>query len=293
MGQELRTLVVSASAELAGFWKAALEARGHTVVAFLTTAGPSRRRGEGYKRLVELYGGTQDVLVSGRPKAWAAAFAPYDLDLIACCGFPYRLPADLLALPRQGAINMHPSLLPKYRGAGPNVFGWMFRNDEKEAGITVHRMAVEFDTGPILSQHAVEIDDDDTAETLGGRLGPPAILALDEGIAMVEAGEPGRPQGSDGFYCEPFEEEWRTVDWTRPARQVHNQVRSWTGMESHGHARATLDGRPATVKRTRLLGAGGPVSGAPGTVSERRADGLVIQCGDGPLLVVDWVADPE
>jgi methionyl-tRNA formyltransferase len=126
-------------------------------------------------------------------------FEPYDLDLIACCGFPYRLPQELLDLPRHGAINMHPSLLPKYRGAGPNVFGWMFRNDERQGGITIHRMAAEFDTGAILSQHPVPIEDDDTAQTLGARLGSVVMQALDEAIAKAETGDPGIPQGDGGF----------------------------------------------------------------------------------------------
>jgi methionyl-tRNA formyltransferase len=287
MPPTLRTLVVSSSAALASAWKNALESRGHAVVAFLTTAGPPRRRLNGYVELVEQFGGAHDVLVSGQPKTWARLFEPYDLDLIACCGFPWRLPADFLALPRQGAINMHPSLLPKYRGAGPNVFGWMFRNDERETGITIHRMAVEFDTGPILAQHAVPIEDDDSARELGLRLGTVMGPALDEAIAKVESGDPGRPQEGGGFYCEAFEDEWRAVDWSRPARSVHNQVRSWTGMETQGHARAEIEGEPVTIKRTRLLGDSSRVA-PPGTVIERREEEIVVQCGDGPILVVDW-----
>ena len=284
----MRTLVVSASYGLATVWKSALEGRGHVVAAFLTTAGPPRRRMEDYAKLVERYGGDCDVIVSGRPSTWARVFEAYDIDLIACCGFPWRLPADFLALPRLGAINMHPSLLPKYRGAGPNVFGWMFRNDEKESGITVHRMAPDFDTGPILAQYAVPIEDDDNAEALGNRLGSVVMTALDEAITKAEAGDPGRPQEGDGFYCDAFEEEWRRVDWSRPARQVHNQVRSWTGMESHGHAQAELDGQRLTIKRTRLLADGAQTGRDPGAVLERRPDSIVVQCGDGPLLVVDW-----
>jgi methionyl-tRNA formyltransferase len=283
----MRTLVVSGNPFLAGAWTGALAERGHEVVAYLTTAGPPRRRGSGYQQVVEQFGGAQDVIVSGHPKLWARLFEPYDLDLIACCGFPWRLPADFLALPRQGAVNMHPSLLPKYRGAGPNVFGWMFRNDEKETGITVHRMSPDFDTGPILAQHRIPIEDDDDAGAVTGRLGTVVGPALAEALAKVEAGDPGRPQEGDGFYCEAFEEEWRQVDWARPARAVHNQVRSWTGMETQGHARARLGGVDALVKRTRLLPADG--SGAePGAVLRRDGEGLVVQCGDGPLLVVDW-----
>lgn len=268
----------------------AAEARGHTVAGFLTTPGPPRRRLLEHVHVVEEHGETHDVIVSSQPSIWAGVFAPYDLDLVLCCGFPWRLPADFLALPRLGAVNMHPSLLPKYRGAGPNVFGWMFRNGERETGVTVHRMAAEFDTGPILAQERVEIGEDDDVRALMAKLGPPSERALDQGLAAAEAGEPGRPQEGPGFYCEAFEEEWRQVDWSQPARRVHDQVRSWTGMESQGHAVARLEGEgELTVRRTRLVAAdGNGHAGPPGTVLRRDDDGLLVQCGDGPILVVDW-----
>jgi methionyl-tRNA formyltransferase len=284
----LRTLVVSSSAFLAAAWTNALTNRGHQPVAYLTSPGPARRRLDGYLKVVEQFGAAADVVVSSHPSLWRRQFEPYDLDLIACCGFPWRLPADLLELPRLGAINSHPSLLPKYRGAGPNVFGWMFRNDEYETGATVHRMSAEFDTGPILAQARIPIEDDDNVQDVIRRLGEPMLRVLDEGLAAVEAGEPGRPQEGEGFYCPPFEEEWRRVDWSRPAREVHNQVRSWTGMESQGHATALIDGQEVTVMRTRLLPAEVGDGAAPGAVIERREEGLVVQCGDGPILVVDF-----
>jgi methionyl-tRNA formyltransferase len=290
---DLRALVVSSSPFLAGAWTQGLSARGHAAVAYLTTAGPPRRRSDGYREVVERHGGTSDVIVSSRPSVWAAMFAPYDLDLLVCIGFPWRLPADLLRVPRLGAINAHPSLLPKYRGAGPNVFGWIFRNDERETGMTVHRMSPDFDTGPILVQEAVSIDDDDNAGSLAAKLGPVLMRVIDQGLAAAEAGEPGVPQGSDGFYCEAFEEEWRYVDWNRPARLVHNQVRSWTGMESQGHAVARLDGAEVTVKRTRLIADADAGGGVPaGTVLRRDSAGVLVQCADGPLLVIDWEPRP-
>jgi methionyl-tRNA formyltransferase len=285
----LRVLVVSASPFLAGAWTTADEARGHQPVAYLTTPGPPRRRLEGYEQIAEQFGAKADVVVSSKPSLWRRMFEAYDLDLITCCGFPWRLPADLLELPRLGAINAHPSLLPMYRGAGPNVFGWMFRNDEHEGGATVHRMSAEFDTGAILAQARIPIEDDDDAGAVTRRLGEVFMQVLDAGLAAAEAGEPGREQEGEGFYAVPFEEEWRHVDWARPAREVHNQVRSWTGMESQGHAVAVIAGQDVIVRRTRLpQEAATNGAAAPGTVLSRDGDELVIQCGDGPLLVVDW-----
>jgi methionyl-tRNA formyltransferase len=285
----LRVLVISFSRQLATALASAARARGHQVVAVLTSPGPPRRRGRGYREVVEEFGEDTDVLVSRRPSLWAGIFAPYDLDLIMCCGFPWKLPAELLELPRLGAINMHPSLLPKYRGAGPNVFGWLLRNDERETGMTVHRMAPEFDTGPILAQERVPIEENDTVLDVVRRLGPLIPEVLDRALAAAEAGDPGTPQEGEGFYCEPFDESWRRVDWTQPAKQVHLQVRGWTGMEDHGHATAELDGAEAIIRRTRLVAATPESDGAaPGTILRRDDEGLLVQCGDGPLLVVDW-----
>lgn len=288
-GNGLRALVISAEPFLAAAWTEALRARGHEPVAYLTTPGPPRRRLQGYTRVVEQFGGDTDVLVSSRPALWRRLFEPYQVDLIVCCGFPWRLPPDLLELPRLGAINAHPALLPKYRGAGPNVFGWIFRNDERETGLTVHRMSPAFDTGPVLVQERVTIEDDDDVLSLQRKLGAIFPAALLKALELAEAGDPGVPQAGEGFYATPFEEEWRLVDWSRPARTVHNQVRSWTGMESQGHALAVIDGQEVTVRRTRLLaGALNGGAAAPGTVLRREDDGLVVQCGDGPLLVADW-----
>jgi methionyl-tRNA formyltransferase len=291
MSVSMRVLAVSGSPDLARALAGAARARGHTVVAVLTTPGTRTRRGTGYRAVVEAFGEETDVIVSSKPSHWARAFAPYDLDVMMCCGFPWRLPTDFLAIPRHGAINMHPSLLPKYRGAGPNVFGWMLRNDEREAGITVHRMSPEFDTGPILAQLRTPIDVNDDARALIQRLGPLVPPALDRALAAVEAGEPGEPQSGDGFYCERFDESWREVDWSQPARSVHLQIRSWTGLEDHGHAHARIEGVPMVIKRSRLVDGDGRT--APGAVLARDEGGLLVQCGDCPIRIIDWEARQE
>ena len=100
-----------------------------------------------------------DVIVSNHPERWAAMLGPLQPDLIISGGFPWRIPADVLARPRLGAINFHDALLPRHRG--PNATGWAFRADDAETGLTVHRMTPEFDASPILAQARVPITDDD------------------------------------------------------------------------------------------------------------------------------------
>src|SRR5215210_2175981 len=92
------------------------------------------------------------VVVFTTPERWAAMLAPLRPDLIISRSFPWRIPADVLALPRLGAINGHPALLPKYRG--PNPLRWALRNGDTELGYTVHWTTSDFDTGSILRKDA-------------------------------------------------------------------------------------------------------------------------------------------
>jgi methionyl-tRNA formyltransferase len=215
--------------------------------------------------------------------------APWEPDLIVCGGFLWRIPAAVLALPRLGAINLHDALLPRHRG--PNATGWALRNGEPEAGFTIHRLAAEFDTGPILAQGRVPIGDDDDMDSLRAAYSAliPGLLRV--ALDRVARGDPGEPQ-DERLATEAglFEEAWRAIDWGRPARDVHNQVRSWVGMRDIPRgALGEVEGELLRITKTRLVpAAAAPPSAPPGTVLARDRDRLVVQCGDGPLEVVAW-----
>src|ERR671923_287621 len=97
-----------------------------------------------------------DVIVPASKARIAPLLRVYEPDLLLCLAFPWLIPGDALDVPRLGAVNTHPSLLPRYRG--PNPIGWMFRNDDPEVGLTFHRMDDAFDTGAILAQGSAPID---------------------------------------------------------------------------------------------------------------------------------------
>ena len=112
---------------------------GHRVVGVVTSPGPKRRRSPTYLEVVAAVSPGVDVIVSNHPERWAAMLAPLKPDLIISGGFPWRIPSEVLALPRLGAINMHPALLPRHRG--PAAIEWAFRNGDAETGFTVHRLS--------------------------------------------------------------------------------------------------------------------------------------------------------
>lgn len=260
---------------------------GHRLIAVVTGPGPKRRRSDDYLDVVRSAPPEVDVIVTTRMGRLATLLAPLAPDLILSTGFKWRVPPAVLALPPLGVVNFHLGLLPERRG--PNPVGWAFREDDPAVGLTVHRMDEGFDTGPILAQSRVPVGDDDDFASLFPRVLATAGDAFARAFARVARGDPGDPQDeSRAFYAELFADDWREIDWSRPARAVHNQVRSWYGGRGTPRgAFATLDGARVLVTRTRLLAGDAPPF-APGATA-RRDDGiLLVGCGDGPLAIVAW-----
>jgi methionyl-tRNA formyltransferase len=262
---------------------------GHRVVGVVTSPGPKRRRSPTYLEVVAAVPPGVDVIVSNHPERWAAMLAPWKPDLIVSGGFPWRIPADVLALPRLGGINFHDALLPRHRG--PNATGWAFRMDDAETGLTIHRITPEFDTGPVLAQARVPITDDDNLSTLMVKIVDHAPALLRQALERVARGDPGDTQPeSQATEAGLFEDTWRIIDWSQPARTIHNQVRSWVGLRDIPlGALAEIDGETLLITRTRLVPDGPtPEPAPPGTVLRRDGECLIVQCRDGPIEILAW-----
>ncbi|WP_369033234.1 methionyl-tRNA formyltransferase [Streptomyces adonidis] len=199
-----------------------------------------------------------DLLLPGSSEGLGAALRGYDLDLLVCYGFSWRLPRSVLRVPRYGAVNIHCSMLPKYRGPAPVL--WAIRNGDSHLGMTVHRMNEEFDAGPVLAQQdGISIPDDVTPESLWTGLSPVLSGLLTAALERVTDPSAGEPQAADGVsHAGLMEPEFSVVDTAKTAREVHNQVRTFHFMGPHLGPIATVNGRPIRVLRTSLAPAEGP-----------------------------------
>ena len=201
-------------------------------------------------------------------------------ELIVVAAYGRILPDDILALPLKGCINVHSSLLPKYRGAAP--INWAILNGEQETGVTIMHMASELDAGDIILQAATPIDPEETVEALhdrladlGGQLLIKAVAALADGTA------PRIPQDAgDVTFAPMLSRALSPIDWTRPARDIHNQVR---GLVPWPATTTDILGREP-VKVFSVTETGAESGKAPGTVISAGKNGIDVSCGDGKVL---------
>lgn len=170
--------------------------------------------------------------VKMKDPAFLEALKNWQPDLIAVAAFGRILPLAILNLPSKGCINVHASLLPKYRGAGP--IQWAIINGERETGVTTMLMDEGMDTGAILLQEAVPIEPDDTAGTLSAKLARVGGRLLVETLRRLKAGTLApRPQDHGQATLAPLlKKEDGLIDWTRPAVEIANRIRGmapWPG----------------------------------------------------------------
>jgi methionyl-tRNA formyltransferase len=190
-------------------------------------------------------------------------------DLLVVAAYGQILSRDVLAVAPQGGINVHASLLPKYRGAAP--IAWAIYHGETRTGVTIIRMSIHLDAGDILAQEAVDILPDETAGELEARLGPlGATLAIGT-IERIAAGPvAGMPQDKSQVTKAPkLTKELGLIDWSRPARDVCNQIRAmapWPTAYTFLHQEGQVPLR-LIVHKARPVESPGGTAGAvvPGT----------------------------
>lgn len=278
----------------------ALYAAGHDVAALVTR--PPRNVRDRYKAaesplppIAQQHGtpviAPEDV---NSPTA-REQLAAWHSDLLVVCDYGQILSPETLAAARLGGINLHGSLLPKYRGAAP--INWAIHRGETETGVTVIHMTPQLDAGPCIGQTRTPIGENETAaevETRLSQLGAPLVCACIEKLATGTA-EAIPQDPAQATRARRLRKEDGEIDWIRPARAIHNQVRAfipWPRSATWFHRR---DGDPLRVMidSTRLPDTATlstiapPPETPPGTVLANTADLILVQTGDGVLALCE------
>ncbi|MGM9629797.1 methionyl-tRNA formyltransferase [Butyricicoccus sp.] len=204
-----------------------------------------------------------------------------DPEVIVVVAYGKLLPGYVLDLPEYGCINVHGSLLPKYRGAAP--VQWMVLNGEKTAGVTTMYMDRGLDTGDILLMRETEVGENETAGELFDRLAAMGADLISETLARLPEGIARTPQDeSASTYVSVLDKSMAVVDWTKSAQEVHNLIR---GLDPWPVALTTREGGRLKLFQSRLTGR--TADAAPGTVVEADPkSGLFVACGDGGVLQI-------
>ena len=212
-----------------------------------------------------------------RDAAEQDAFAALDLDVAIVAAYGLILPGPVLEAPRHGCINLHASLLPRWRGAAPIQRAIMA--GDRVTGVQAMQMEEGLDTGPVLAERRVPIADDDTFASLHGKLAEAGAALLPDVLDALEAGTlVPRPQDSEGVtYAHKIDKTETRLDWHRPALQLERQVRA---LSPHPGAWCIMPSARGPVRVKVLMARAEQGSGAPGTVLD---DALLIACGDGAL----------
>ena len=218
-----------------------------------------------------------------RDEAFLRALSDLQPDLIVVAAYGQILPQSLLDLPRFGCLNVHTSLLPKYRGAAP--IQWAILNGDSETGITIMKMDAGLDTGDILAQVTTPIHPDDNSETLHDRLARLGAELLLKTIPEYVAGRiPALPQPVEGAsYASKIRKQDGRIDWTQPAGVIWNRVRGlmpWPGAFTY------LPGQPQQHLLKIWQAEVVERSGSAGEILQADKAGIVIGCGRDALRVM-------
>ena len=207
-----------------------------------------------------------------------AAFAALGADVAVVVAYGLILPQPVLDAPRLGCLNIHASILPRWRGAAPIHRAVM--TGDAETGTAIMQMEAGLDTGPVLAEARTPIGPEDTTGDLHDRLAAMGAALIVDTLARLPLA--ARPQPDAGVtYAAKIDKAEARIDWTLPAAQVDRLIR---GLSPFPGAWCEIAGERVKLLRSRLAdtGAGGPGAGTPGQVLE----GFTIACGDGAIEVM-------
>lgn len=199
-------------------------------------------------------------------------------DICTVVAYGRILPQKVLDVPARGCINIHASLLPKYRGSAP--YQWAVLNGEKETGVTAMYLCREMDAGDMIDKAVTPIEENETAGQLLDRLAVLGADLLSKTLTRFAQGQVVGEKQDESLvsYAPMLDKSLCPIDWNKTARQVHNQVR---GLQPWPVATMELKGKLFKVIDTRVV----PGKGTPGEVLGLTKTGLTIACGEGAVEI--------
>ena len=201
-------------------------------------------------------------------------------DLIVVAAFGQILSQEILDLPRYGCVNVHASLLPKYRGAAP--IQWAVINGEEKSGVTIMQMDAGLDTGDILLQEEIPLAADETGESLYEKMAELGGELLVKALPMIEAGTltPVRQDSEAASYASMLKKEMGNIDWNMPAEKIERLVR---GLNSWPGAYTFMNGKMLKIWASEVTGR--EAQGEAGTVAGTDKKSIFVNCGEGVLAL--------
>ncbi len=259
----------------------------HEVVGVFTQ--PDRRKGRGKKMQgtpVKMIAGEENIPVFQPEKLNTSEnyeiLKKIDAEVFVVVAYGQILSKEILELPSFGAVNVHASLLPKYRGAAP--IHWAIINGEETTGITTMQMDVGLDTGDMLLQQSIPIGDLDTTGDLHDRLallGENLLLETLEGLEKQTITPTPQPKGEDS-YAPKISKDLAEIDWKSSARDIYNLIR---GLHPFPGAQTRYRGKPLKVHRARWNN--NENAKEPGTIVEVSKEGIFVAAGKGQVQITE------
>ena len=208
-----------------------------------------------------------------------------DPELIIVVAYGKIIPQDILDLPKYGCVNIHASLLPRYRGAAP--IQWCVLNGEKKSGVTSMQMDAGLDTGDMLIKAETDIDENMTAGELHDKLSVLGAEVMSQTIKKLVDGTLEKTKQDDSLsnYAPMLSKELCPIDWTKPAEKIHDQIR---GLSPWPVATASLNGEIYKLHKSEKTG---KTKGVPGEIVSVDG-GLTVSCGDGNSIRILTVQAP-
>ncbi|MBT9498159.1 MAG: methionyl-tRNA formyltransferase, partial [Zoogloea sp.] len=208
-----------------------------------------------------------------------APLAEAGVDVLVVAAYGIILPQAVLDMPRYGCLNIHGSLLPRWRGAAP--IHRAIQAGDLETGITIMQMDAGLDTGPMLLKRAETIHPDDTTASLHDRLAWLGADMIVEALQALPDGLTPTPQPAEGVtYAAKIGKAEAAVDWTRPAVEIERSVRAFNPFPG---VLSTYQNTPIKLWRARAIDA----TGTPGEVLLAEAAGVIVACGEGSLCITE------